>query len=78
MRLPARPDQDYGWFEVWVDDTALPPACFFLLGSIDGKAFDICDPVDGTVNATFASYDEAMHWLTEDEFTRVDGRMSVE
>ena len=66
------------WFEVWADDTAKPPYVLILLSNTDGTTFDIYDPGEKTVRHSTHSYQEAMFWLTEDEYTKVAGRMPID
>lgn len=68
---------EYTWFEVWVDETARPPYVLLLLSNEKEDALDIFDPVINTVRHSTTSYREAMLWLTEDEYTKVDGRMAL-
>lgn len=69
---------DYAWFEVWVDDTARPPYVLILLSNESEAGFEIYDPGEQRMRHSTNSYQEAMFWLTEDEYTKVDGRMPLE
>jgi hypothetical protein len=69
---------DTAWFEVWWDYSSRPP--ILLLLSVEPGAsgrFVITEPNGNRVHAT-SSYEAATFWLTEDEFTRVDGRTRLE
>ena len=68
---------DYTWFEVWVDETARPPYVLLLLSNKKKNALDIFAPAINTVRHSVTSYHDAMLWLTEDEYTKVDGRMTL-
>ncbi|WP_094193666.1 hypothetical protein [Bradyrhizobium viridifuturi] len=68
---------EHAWYEVWVDDTARPPYVLILLSDKSGSSFDIYDPGEKSICHTTSSYQDAMFWLTEDEYTKVDGRMDL-
>lgn len=66
------------WYEVWADETVEPPYLLLVLSASDGGIF-VRDPKEGNKIVYQAdSYEEAMYWLTEDEYTRVDGRMALD
>lgn len=69
--------KEYAWCEVWVDDTARPPYVLVLLSDADEQSFDIYDPGEKAIRHTASSYQDAMFWLTEDEYTKADGRMAI-
>jgi hypothetical protein len=69
---------EHSWYEVWVDDTARPPYVLLLLSKLEGDSFEIYDPGERAVRHVATSYQDAMFWLTEDEYTKVDGRMNIE
>lgn len=69
---------EYAWYEVWADDTARPPYILLLLGNDSKQLFDIYDPGERSMQHSASSYQDAMFWLTEDEYTKVDGRMDIE
>jgi hypothetical protein len=61
------------WYEIWIDDTLDPPYVLHLRPADDG--FQVIDPAHGNhVVFLAASYEEAMFWLTEDEYTKVERR----
>lgn len=66
------------WFEVWVDDTATPPYILLLFSDDKEENLQIFDPAKSLFLHSAKSYKEAMYWLTEDEYTKVDGRMLLE
>lgn len=69
---------EYAWFEIWVDDTAEPPYVLILRSDAEETKFDIYDPGEKTIRDSVSSYQDAMFWLTEDEYTKVNGRMMVD
>lgn len=69
---------EYTWYEVWADDTARPPYVLMMLGDSSGQLFDIYDPGEKYVLYSTNSYQDAMFWLTEDEYTKVDGKMTID
>jgi hypothetical protein len=69
---------DYDWFEVWADDTARPPYVLLLMFNAGRQAFDIYDPGEKAIRHTVSTYEDAMYWLTEDEYTKVDGRVFLD
>ena len=79
MLFPA-PDLANNWefTELWVDPTAIPPYILVLLADKQGNCC-IYDPKerDKLVFAS-SSYEEAKLWLLEDEYERVEGRLTAE
>jgi len=77
MLFPAQNLADNWEFtELWVDPTASPPYVLILLSDMDGR---ICidDPTQN-YQVVFSSntYEEAKLWLLEDEYERVEGRLT--
>jgi hypothetical protein len=64
------------WFEVWADRGIRPPYLLLLLGSARPHVFEIFDPQKQDTIHTAPSYQEAMFWLTEDEYERVGSRVA--
>ena len=66
------------WYEVWVDESAdVPYALFVFPDTTRTGGIVIIDPKEGDKVVYVAStYEEAKLWLLEDEYTRVEGRMS--
>lgn len=65
---------DSGWFEVWWDYSSRPPSLLVLAGHPKTPdRFEISEP-NGKLVHTASSYENAMFWLTEDEFTKIEGR----
>ena len=67
------------WYEVWADDGFEVPYLLVLQPNpADPNEFVIIDPKeDNQIVHRFETYDEDVLWLLEDEFTRVDGRMTI-
>jgi hypothetical protein len=72
------PSVAYAWFEVWVTDVTTPPSVLILFGDESRQVFDVYDPTSKAMPCSARSYQDAMFWLTEDEYTKVDGRMAIE
>jgi hypothetical protein len=64
----------YEWVEVWIEEST---PCFLLLGSRAGT-LEVYDPREDKIVHATSTYEDAMHWLTEDEFTQVRGRLEIE
>ena len=65
------------WYEVWADEGLSPP--YILMLVFDGAKYCVIDVKEGKDNVhSSESYEEAVCWLTEDEYTRVTGRMEVD
>ena len=75
VRMPR-----FVWFEFWtewwinVEDTPE----FLILGCKSPNEYQIYDAVAGTVIFESQTYDEARYWLSEDEYSPVQGRVEVE
>jgi hypothetical protein len=65
----------YKWIEAWIDETG-PSVLMLVCDRTDTTR--VYDPHVEKFVYTASSYEDAMHWLTEDEFTRVNGRMAAE
>ncbi|MBD2777135.1 hypothetical protein [Iningainema tapete] len=77
MSSPAQNLADNWEFtELWVDPTASPPYVLILLSDADGRIC-IYDPTQN-YQVVFSSdtYEEAKLWLLEDEYERVEGRLT--
>jgi hypothetical protein len=74
------PDQvKYNWqfAEVWIEPMLSVPYILLLLGDELGKCH-IFDPAKNyAVIFTSSTYEEAQHWLLEDEYEPMEGRLSV-
>lgn len=67
-----------GWFEIWWDYSSRPPYLLILSGGCKPDCFEIFDPQEKRRVHGTSTYQEAVLWLTEDEFTRVEGRTSLD
>lgn len=76
--MTETPGEPEGWFEVWWDYTSRPPYLLLLLGGRRPDVFEVWDPVEKRFPHRASSYVDATLWLSEDEFTRVDGRVSLD
>jgi hypothetical protein len=63
------------WFEVWTDDTTEPPYVLLVLSSGLVGGVRVFDVRESKVVLEASTYEEAQHWLSEDEYRRVTGRM---
>jgi hypothetical protein len=62
------------WVEVWIDSASGGDYVLILRSLADGS-LEVIDPQDKSkVVNIFDSYDEATHWLNEDEYDLVEGR----
>ncbi len=66
---------EYSWYEVWVDETSTPFYFLLLLYNEKSGRFDVADTAEGKLSYSTGSYEDAKSWLSENEFTRADGRM---
>ena len=65
------------WYEVWSNETLDPPYILLVVAKNgESETVNIFDPRVG-MGLVYAApnYNAATDWLTEDEYTRVDGRM---
>ncbi len=61
------------WIEVWID-AASGEYLLLVRQDADGRV-EINDPQEGSRTIQlFATYEEACHWLNEDEYDLVEGR----
>jgi hypothetical protein len=65
------------WYEVWTDEGVTPPYVLLLIAADSGSRFDVYDPAEKRATFTASTYDEAKIWLLEDEYTKVEGRMTL-
>jgi len=81
MGVPHRPANETGdvmksnfnWLEVWIDSSTLEYV--LLVRQTGDNGVEVVDPQDRcNIVATFEDYDEAVHWLNEDEYDLIEGR----
>ena len=63
------------WYEVWVDD-GLPQPYVLIVLPKEGGAVIVFDPKESKPVHEAPDYERARLWLLEDEYTRVEGRMT--
>ncbi|MEG3436957.1 hypothetical protein V0288_07475 [Pannus brasiliensis CCIBt3594] len=64
--------------EIRVDPTSIPPYVLMLLGD-EGGNYCIFDPSENyKIVFASSSYKEAKLWFLEDEYERVEGRLTAE
>ncbi len=67
---------NWAFTDLWVDPTASPPYVLILLRDAQGRSC-IYDPTENDqVVFSSDSYDEAKLWLLEDEYERVEERLT--
>ena len=67
------------WYEVWGDDGLPVPYLLLVLpDEADKRCVVIVDPKENKVVHKAAEYETAKLWLLEDEYRRVEGRMTAE
>jgi len=76
MSLRKKVQQDdFEWFEVWFDDGLRPPYFLILFKKKNLELYIIADLMTKYhIEAEFNSYDEAVSFLREDEYSQVKGR----
>ena len=66
--------QSTEWIEVWVDGGTKGEYFLVLRALSDGSLAIVNPHAQNAVVKAFQKYDEAVHWLTEDEYELIDGR----
>ncbi|AUX36107.1 MULTISPECIES: hypothetical protein [Sorangium] len=66
------------WVEIWIESSSRG-RYLLVLRPCDEGGFELRDPQKGgeTVER-FATYEDAVHWLNEDEYDLVEGRWHYE
>jgi len=65
------------WLEVWIDSASA--AYVLVLRQLKSGELELCDPQESWRKLeTFATYDDALHWLNEDEYELIEGRRVLE
>lgn len=63
----------FEWIEVWIDSASKD--YFLILRCQSTTEFMLIDPQqDKRQIVSFSSYEEASHWLNEDEYDLIEGR----
>ena len=61
------------WVEAWIDSAE--GAYVLLVRETSVGMIEIVDPLKGnSIIQVFSSYEEALHWLNEDEYDLIEGR----
>jgi hypothetical protein len=63
------------WYEVWVDEGLTPPYVLLVLPDVANKVV-VFDPKENRIAHEASGYEDAKLWLQEDEYRRVEGRMT--
>lgn len=75
--VPDQVKDDWQFAEVWIEPMLSPPHILLLLGEESGNC-RIFDPAKNyAVIFTSLTYNEAQHWLLEDEYEPLEGRLSA-
>ncbi|MDD9733706.1 MULTISPECIES: hypothetical protein [Mameliella] len=70
-------EKDIEWYEVWTD--ARPDMVYVLVLLLStSEGFIVFDPKIEKIVAKFRTYDDALNFLCEDEFSKVVGREIVD
>jgi len=66
------------WIEVWID-AASAADYVLVLRALTNESLELIDPQkQGEVVEMFDDYEEAVHWLNEDEYDLVEGRYALD
>lgn len=66
------------WYEIWVDEsTEIPYVLFVCPNATDTNEILIIDPKENKIE-NMPNYEMAKQWLCEDEYTLVNGRMTID
>jgi hypothetical protein len=64
------------WIEVWIDSSSAE--YILVLRQLGNAELEVCDPQeDWRTIEKFATYEDAVHWLNEDEYDLVEGRLVI-
>jgi hypothetical protein len=65
------------WAEVWIDSASRGE--YVLILRLVDDCLEVVDPQNQSkVVKTFEDYENAVHWLNEDEYDMIEGRWMVE
>ncbi len=74
---PSSVNSKWQFAEVWIEPMLSPPYILLLLSDESGGCH-VFDPAKNyAVIYTSSTYDEAQHWLLEDEYEPIEGRLSA-
>ncbi len=66
---------DVEWTEIWLDSSS--SAYVLAVRGVGADRIEVRDPQEGwKVVASFDDYESAVHWLNEDEYDLVEGRVA--
>ncbi|MBW4417962.1 MAG: hypothetical protein KME13_01890 [Myxacorys californica WJT36-NPBG1] len=75
--VPDPAKNEWQFAEVWIEPMLSPPYILLLLGDESGRC-RVFDPAQNyAMIFDSSSYDEAQHWLLEDEYEPIEGRLSA-
>lgn len=75
--VPDQVKDEWQFAEVWIEPMLSPPYILLLLGDRSGSCRIFDRAKNYAVIFTSSTYDEAQHWLLEDEYEPIEGRLSV-
>jgi hypothetical protein len=65
------------WIEIWIDSSS--NEYLLALRRLANGEVEICDPQESWRRLEmFATYEDAVHWLNEDEYDLVEGRRALQ
>ena len=70
--------RDFKWAEVYIESACDPNPYTLILRATHTDGFEIFDPQQKEVIKSFDNLQEAGHWLNEDEYDRVIGRIPAD
>jgi hypothetical protein len=64
------------WLEIWLDSSSAE--YLLVLRQLPNGDLELCDPQASWRRIErFATYDDAVHWLNEDEYDLIEGRRAL-
>ncbi len=68
------------WYEIWIGPSGYGDIPIYILLLWEDKEgnFEVYDPIERHYSFFGKNYEDAMHYLTEDEFQLVEGRIEEE
>lgn len=65
------------WIEIWLDSSSAEYV--LVLRQLSNGELELRDPQESwRLVETFATYEDAVHWLNEDEYDLIEGRHATE